>query len=209
MQTNSSKYFTIIGLVIVALALIVWKMNSGGQNSPVNTEVSPTPVAENGSTPTPASTPAKTTTTPKVTTPTKTSTGTTYKTAPVTSSTNYNDYITQLRLKEAKCQDTAQQTYKQVYASSLEASSFQSYFVAKTGMCFLKVSGKVHPAFSTTTTGHIYFRNLSTSAMIAECADNTGITFADSEWVCTDKTTNQTINMAQFNAIINSFTAVQ
>ena len=69
----------------------------------------------------------------------------------------------------------------------------------------MQVSGEIHPAYSTTTTGHIYFRNVSQNSLIAECTDPLGTTLADSDWTCTNKLTGQNINFAAFNGLVSSY----
>ena len=80
-----------------------------------------------------------------------------------------------------------------------------SYFNPSSGMCYVKVIGKSQLAYATTTTGHIYLRNVNKDSLVAECTDPTGTMLADANWICMNKVTGQTINKAQFEALVQMY----
>lgn len=147
-------------------------------------------------------------------TPTQTTTKTTTKTAtpsytskPPNTYSEYQNNSIQLSDNQNKCKSSATTQYNLLYINKLSGASFESFYNPGTTFCFMRVTGTELQQYSTTTTRRIYFRNVTKSAVLAECYDVNGVTFADSEWKCTDKTTGQSISIAQFNGLIYNNTA--
>jgi hypothetical protein len=134
--------------------------------------------------------------------PTASPTKTPAKSSPLPSpGTNYTAYVTQLALATAACKESATTQFNKLYASE-QGSAFQSMYNSNSGVCYMRATGAIQAAYSTTTTSYIYFRNVTRNTLLAQCTDTLSQTFSDNEWQCTDKTTGQTIPKAQFTAII-------
>ncbi|HTK33416.1 MAG TPA: hypothetical protein VL335_02640 [Candidatus Paceibacterota bacterium] len=130
--------------------------------------------------------------------------------SPVTTKTSpslgYADYLTQLRANQSKCENAATAQYKQLYGNLFEAS-FTSAYNGTSGGCYMRVSGKTQVAYATTSTGHLYFRNVNTNALLAECTDSTGSMLSNSNWACVNKVTGAAISKAEFDGLIYTYTA--
>ncbi len=193
MKNSSIKLGAIIVAVVAVIALVIGLAMKQNRTPAEQQPVSSTPSQQVSQTPSHT-----------VASPVPTSPGVTQKT-PVKSNmsgTSYPDYINQLSANQSRCKDLATSQYNQLYAPNLEGSSFESFYNQNTGLCYMKATGKIHPAYSKTSTSMIYFRNTTRSTAVAECSDPAGLTFGDSEWNCVDKTTGKAINFANFNAII-------
>lgn len=118
---------------------------------------------------------------------------------------SYQNYQIQISAGQDKCKTAANGQYDALYARTLQSSSFSSFYNQTNGLCFMKVTGSTQVAYSTTTTGHIYFRNVTRSTALAECTDPTGTLVNSSNWACTDKTTGQKMNLDQFNALVYTY----
>lgn len=131
-------------------------------------------------------------------------TGTKTTAKPAASPTNYNAYVTQYRNSENTCATAALAKYKQIYVPNLETSSFTSYYNAKTGACFMKVTGASRAPYSATTTAHIYFRNNSTNVALAECTNTNGTSLDNKSWQCVNSVTKQSLNLGQFDEYVTA-----
>ena len=151
---------------------------------------------------------SQTSTAPKATVP---KTTTTYvapaKTAPITNSQtqSYSQYVTQLSKNQDACNQASKNQYTTLYGN-LSGSAYTSFYNQINGRCYVKITGSYQAQYSTTTTGYIYFRDASTNTPIAECVDPTGTLYSNANWNCTNKVTGATINKAEFDALIYSYT---
>lgn len=198
MKTGIKTYVLVTAIIIIVLVAVIWKQAMAptpGQDSYTNQVPSNTPAVV--TTPS-ASAPHTATAAPKATVPAKTTTSAT--------GNQYVDTLTALRAAQNSCKSSATVQYNQQYANSLENSSFESYYNSNTAVCYMKATGKIRPAYATTTTSVMYFRNVTKGSALMECDDSIGITFADSEWKCTDKTTGSQIPLAQFNDLVTKYT---
>lgn len=192
MKDTNKKYLGFI-VIIVILVVIIGILRNNSSTAP-QTASSGVPVQS------PAQA-AKSVTTSSARSP---ATYTAPRTTPL-STGSYVDYLTALRNNQNNCKNAAAAQTSQLYPSLL-SSSITSYYNSANGLCYVEVIGVTRQAYSTTTTGHIYFRNVSRNALLAECTDPTGTMYADGNWDCVDKTSGQTIVKAQFNALVGSDT---
>ncbi len=187
MKNLPLKYAIILAVVIIALiGVIVWqssKINPVSQNRPVVGQIAQTTQTSSQQNPVVGA---------KVTLVNKTN-----------PNLSYTDYVAQLNANKMKCDSVATTQYGQLYAAMLN-SSFVSYYNQNNGGCFMNVTGKTQDQYSTSTIGHLYFRNVNTSTVIVECTDPTG-TLGEGNWVCKNKSTGATINKAQFDALVTSY----
>jgi len=178
-MNNTNKKYAIAGVVIIIiilLGIIIWQSNKSGGN----VGQFAVPAASE------TSVPAK----------------------PVSSGSSVNNYVnyaTNLAANQQSCKDAATKQGAQLYGT-LEQSSIQSSYDKKTGLCYARITGSIRPAYSTTTIGEIYFRNVSKSAPIAECTDTKGMTLLDGDWACVNKITGQAISKAEFNTVTSQYT---
>ena len=196
MKSGIKTYVIVTVVIIIVLVAVIWKQAMApapAQNSyPNQTSSAQAVVSTSGS-------PSRTTTSaPKTSAPVKSTTPST--------GNEYVDDLTALRAAENSCKNSATVEYNQLYANSLENSSFESYYNSNTGICYMKATGKIRPAYATTTTSVMYFRNAAKNSLLMECDDSIGQTFADNEWKCVNKTTGQAIPLAEFNDLITSYT---
>ncbi|MDD5165713.1 MAG: hypothetical protein PHG25_04250, partial [Candidatus Pacebacteria bacterium] len=158
---NISLKYSIIGVVVIII-LITFVVGKSGKNiSPSETASSTVQIAQNTQTSAQNNvtvSPVKNTTVAPVTTK-------------VSSGLNYTDYVKQQNANQNKCNSAALTQYQQMY-SYLSESSYNTNYSATSGGCYVRVTGKTQEAYSTTTAGHIYFRNVNTSSMIAECINH-------------------------------------
>lgn len=199
---NSTVTLIAVLLVLIVLGAVIgiWRSNSPEPQAP---GLSPYPVATNSPAAPSLYTPPKTA--PKTTTYTPPKTTTLPKTA-TSPTTSYVDYLTDLRAHQNACNNSASYEINQIYGTSLQSSSYTSYYNTVNGQCFFRFMGKLTPQYSATTTGYIYFRNASRDTLLAQCVDPTGTLFGDSNWTCTNKSTGATMNIAQFNALVGDYT---
>jgi hypothetical protein len=186
-MNNTNKKYVIVGVVIIILlGIIVWQANRTSNN--VGQALAPATSEQTSGVPakTPAAVPAKTV-----------SSG--------SSVNNYVNYATNLAANQQSCKDAATKQGGQLYGT-LEQSNIQSYYNTKTGLCYARITGSIRPAYSTTTIGEIYFRDVSTSVPIAECTDAKGMTLLDGDWACVNKITGQAISKAEFNTVTSQYT---
>ncbi len=196
MKNISLKYASIAAVVIIILiALIVGKSDKNTLTS--ETSSSTVQISQNGQTITqsPGSVTVTTKGAPSAPVTTK-----------VSQSLNYTDYVKQQNTNQNKCNSAALTQYQQIY-SYLSESSYNTNYSATSGGCYVRVTGKTQEAYSTTTAGHIYFRNVNTGGVIAECINHTGLLYPNADWSCTNKVTGATINKAQFDALVYGYTS--
>jgi hypothetical protein len=120
-----------------------------------------------------------------------------------------NDYVdsqAQYYVHLNACKSAASSQYSSLYMKILDQSAVQSYYNTKTGICYAQVTGTIRSQYSTSTTDELYFRNVDKNILLMECTNAKGVTFSDSDWNCTDKTTGQTINKAQYESMLSRFT---
>ena len=185
MKSISTKIYILIGLIV--LLVVVSAVLS--QKKQTRTSEQQTSSATSG-TVAPAPTPKKTVAPTGV-----------YK-----QTNSYSDYQNsqiQLSTNQNNCKSASVSQYNQLYSGKLEGSSFEDHYNPTSNLCYMKVTGISHPAYSSTATKVVYFRNITKSTLLAEClGPNNEVTFADDQWKCTDKTTGQSISFTQFNALI-------
>lgn len=187
----------VIGLVVILVIIVLLQGKSTTETATTNTNGQAQVQVVNNNSNTPTTNSTNTTKKPVVT----------YTTTPKnTSNTSYTNYVTNLSDATNKCNATAKAQYSSQY-SALESASFLSYYNETTGGCYSKVIGKSRAAYATTTTSLMIFRDVNKNTNLAECIDTKGITFANDEWTCTDKTTGATINVPAFNGLIYKYTA--
>jgi len=121
------------------------------------------------------------------------------------SANTYANYLTQYDADLSNCNGTAAKQNSNMYPL-LDQSSFTSYYNTSTGVCYEKLTGVIVQPYSTTTTGAMYFRNVTSDDLVMECTDSMGMTLASGDWQCVDKTNDQTINLAEFNALLYKYT---
>ncbi|MFA6458957.1 MAG: hypothetical protein WCV79_00985 [Candidatus Paceibacterota bacterium] len=203
---NTTKYF-VGGIVLLLIIVLVILQKVKPVTESTSLDTSPTPVAQVNASPfaTPTSKTAVTTS-PKTVTTVKTVPTTTKAAIPNGTSLRYEDYVAWLSANQTKCRDLAATQYNRTYFPALEQSTFQSYFSVSSGSCYVKVTGKEHIAYATTTTGKMYFRNTNTGTVLAECTDPTGTLLKDDSWICKNNVNGQNMNKAQFNAFMTSYT---
>lgn len=196
-NNNIRVYGAVIGLIVL-VAIVIWVARSAGPATQAPT------AAQNASTSAPAtagsSAPAAKA---SMASPAKTVVSIPVK--PVSTQSNYVTYATNLAANQSSCKEVATKQYGQLY-SSLEQASLQTYFNTKTNQCYAKITGAARPAYSTTTIGEVFFRSVNANAVLAQCTDSKGVTYSDGDWLCTDKTTGQTVSMAQFNSLLTRYT---
>lgn len=186
MNNTTKKYAIIVGVIIIIVGIVVWQANRTSNNA----EQALAPAASEQTSGVPAKTPAAV--------PAKTvSSG--------SSINNYVNYATNLAANQQSCKVAATKQGGQLYGT-LEQSSTQSYYNTKNGLCYARITGSIRPAYSTTTIGEIYFRNVSNGTPIAECTDTKGMTLLDGDWACVNKITGQTISKAEFNTVTSQYT---
>jgi hypothetical protein len=188
MKNISTKLaFVLAAVIIILIAVIVWVSNKNtGEPTLTAGQTASSTVAPSGSSAPSAVKPTGQTISPNL---------------------NYKDYITQLRSYQDACKTAATAQYNQLYGS-LGSGSYNNYFNQTNGICYMRASGTTKETYGTTTTAHIYFRNVTAKALIAECVDTTG-TMADTSWVCTNKLSGATINKTAFEALVSSYTTVK
>jgi hypothetical protein len=189
---NIPLSYSIVIVIVIVILIAAIVNRSGNEGAPVSQTPSASQVTSSGS---PA--PSGTAVVPTAGAPVKV----------VPSNLNYKDYITQLRAYQDACNTAATSQFKQLYGS-LGAASYNSYYNQVNGVCYMRASGTIQPAYSTTTTAHIYFRNVTSKSLVAECIDTTG-TMADASWACTNKVTGASINKAAFEALVTAYTTTK
>lgn len=118
---------------------------------------------------------------------------------------NYQLYAKQLAENQKICSDLAAKQYEAIYRDVLNSSSFSYNYVPTNGQCYSQVTGQIPTPYSTTTVSHLYFRNVLKNIVLAECSNPKGSIFSDSDAICTDKVTGQTIIKAKYNDLIVSY----
>ena len=207
MKNIPIKYAIILIIIILALiGGIIWQSNK----NTTQTEQSSITVISTTTTATTTTTTVQVQkvtpqTTPVAVIPKKTvSTYIAPKTQPITQTGSYIDYINRLKAAENSCDLSAKSQYQQLYGS-MSQSSYNSYYNNVNGRCYMKVTGTTQQAYSTTTVGHIYFKDLSTNTSIAECTDPTGTLYSDANWTCKNYVTGKTIGKAEFDATVTAY----
>jgi hypothetical protein len=209
MKNIPIKYAIILIIIILALiGGIIWQSNKNTTQTEQNsvTVISTTTTATTTTTTVQVQevTPQ---TTPVAVVPKKTVNTNTYitpKTQPITQTGSYTDYMNRLNAAQNSCSIASKNQYQQLYGN-LSQSSYNSYYNTANGRCYVEVKGVIQQAYSTTTVGHIYFKDITTNTSIAECTDPTGTLYLDSNWTCKNNVTGQTVNKAEFNAILTAY----
>ena len=191
MKNTSLKYIGIFVVIVLVVLLVALKSSNAPTSDMQNGSVAGQPQGTLAPT-----TQSKTASAPKTTTVNK---------API-SSGNYVDYVTQLRANQSACATAANAQFSHLYGSSLQTSAVSTYFNTVNGNCYAQLTGKSQAAYSTSTTGYLYFRNISANVALLQCVDPTGTMYADSNWTCTNKLTGKSISKAEYNATIASDT---
>ena len=204
MKNEVIKKYGIVTSIAIVIAVVVVAISIAKSNSPVMVTVQNT----TQSTATPNASQSSAKVVQNVVANTVPSTPTVVKNpVPAPSSNNsYISYLNQLYTSQNSCKAAATGQYDDLYSGSLQQSAFQSYLNTSSGLCYMKVTGTIHPQYSASSTAVMYLRSVSSDSMLAECTDSIGHTFADSEWACSDKVAGQPISMAAFNALIYKYT---
>ena len=175
-MNNTNKKYAIVGVVIIIiilLGIIILQAGRSGGNAGQSATLA-TPEMLPASPATSVNTAGNISAKVQTSVPAKTvSSG--------SSINNYVNYATNLAANQQSCKVAATKQGGQLYGT-LEQSSTQSYYNTKNGLCYARITGSIRPAYSTTTIGEIYFRNVSNGTPIAECTDTKGMTLLDGDW---------------------------
>jgi len=117
----------------------------------------------------------------------------------------YQNYINQYYSTKNACDAAATSQFTKLYGSTIGSSALLTYYNSTTGTCLVKISGSIQPTGSATTTNIIYFRNVSSNSLLADCSQISGKNTAPGPWQCTNRTNGQGINIDQFNEFISTF----
>jgi hypothetical protein len=203
MKSNHFKTIVIVVVIIILGVLFLFtKKPTDTMDQSNGTQATQSPVTKTPVSQSPKASASKAPVTTRTTAPAPVSGAN-----PINTNTSYQNYMNQLLANQNKCEASAQSQYKALYASNLEASTYQSLYNSKTGICYEKVTGQVHPAYSSSKTDNIYFRNVTSNTLLVDCVDTTGGVGGSDAWKCTDKTNGQAINYAKFNSIVYNATA--
>ena len=200
MKNIPIKYsVVIVAIIIILIGVIVWQGNRSG--SVAQTSQAPMHLIQDQNPPASSSTNPLVSPVMVTKTPAKPVVTPTAKTIATTKSTgSYVNYVNDLAAAQNTCSTNATNQYKNLY-STMSGSSFSYFYDQTSGGCYMRATGTMQQPYSTTTTGYIYFRSVTSNSLIAECIDPTGTLLSDANWICTNKLTGATINKSAFNAL--------